>query len=160
DLSHELGGRLRGSRDRRLRRRPHLVQQRDLRNDAARQAPARIELPHRGRTASVCPRRQRAHLHLGQRLERKGATIMNKRSKILFSSLAIFGLAGMRAAPARASTDNYLEAQVDTNVLSSILRQRFSTASDFCPTPIACPWNPQAECVIDHVVLGPPGTWT
>lgn len=68
--------------------------------------------------------------------------------------------AGLAAREAKASTDNYVEFQVDANVLSTIMHRQFTGNSNFCPQTIPCPSSPQSTCVVDHVDIGPPGTWS
>lgn len=64
------------------------------------------------------------------------------------------------AAEARASTDNYVEVQIASSVLGTVLQRSFTGNSDFCPEAIPCPWSPSTSCVVDHLTIGSVGSWS
>lgn len=82
-------------------------------------------------------------------------------SKNFFIGALALGTAAMSGAhEAQASTDNYVEVQIASNVLGTVLQRSFSGKSDFCPEAIPCPWSPSTSCVVDHLTIGSAGTWS
>jgi hypothetical protein len=61
------------------------------------------------------------------------------------------------ASIAHASTDAYLELQIDATKLAALIHAQVVDAATFCPIEIPCPTG-NDTCVLDHVEVGAPGT--
>lgn len=85
--------------------------------------------------------------------------ILSRRPRSALVAIA-FPVLFTGALPALASTDHYLEVQLSSAELADQLRRQLSTQSDFCPAPVACPNSPGQSCYVDHLELGPVGTFS
>src|SRR5688572_604673 len=60
------------------------------------------------------------------------------------------------AAPARASTDNYIELQLSTAKFAQMINTQIINAASFCPYEVPCPTG-GGTCVVDHLEIGAAG---
>lgn len=76
-------------------------------------------------------------------------------------SLALVLAVGASATTgvAEASTDNYLEMQINSLELSHIIRTRLQTGAEFCPHSVPCPGS-SGLCFVDRVDFPSVGQWT
>lgn len=64
------------------------------------------------------------------------------------------------SSPAWASTDHYVEIQIDAGKLATNVHRVLTGNSDFCPHEIPCPWSPSSTCMVDQFAIGVVGTWS
>src|SRR5688572_22973389 len=82
------------------------------------------------------------------------------RKSFVFCALFAGAYAALAPDRADASTDNYVEIQIDTDVLTELMHDQFTGNTDFCPQEITCPGRAGGQCMVDHLEIGPPGYWS
>lgn len=84
--------------------------------------------------------------------------VKNKSYPLLVLPTVLF--VAFAADEAAASTDHYIEMQLDTSVMSAVVKRQLSGNSGFCPYQIPCPFSAPGTCLVDHLAFGPTGAWS